>query len=514
MILPLHSLTAFVWGIAVTINYNLFPSFVLFSIGWLMLACNDQARRAPSPWHQARRYPPILKAMLFNNTSPSTIEVNEGADAMAEYTKELEEKEERLSREREAEAEYLQTLRDELFLYADNEGNDDFVSSNQRFLDKIASANPILLPFKSTLYPIQKELRTRVLQLRIATSIITWQERIYAFWITTGSFVAAVACCWVPWTFLLRWILRLAVWIFLGPWTAIFVHYRFPEMHDMTQEEWEESLMKRLQEKLREALEASTQILIRKEHVLKQKSLARWMFGKYHLRVPSFTEQLFPDIPMPSSFAEPYSLDTCPPIEIKERVYGQNLYGDMIPKREVQVNASTTRRAKENIFLEAGLKSYFQDAYGWVQFLNVRKAAYGVGYGMAKGQVYAKASGNDAILVGFSTMRMASAGLSIGVTLASEIIFFQDKDAFERFSKGKFTIEGGAKVTVLSLSADYFSGRSRAPISDRFNVMTEDEDTRIRYHRGMATFVITTAGMMLDVGVVGQKFSFHTIPQT
>ena len=32
-------------------------------------------------------------------------------------------------------------------------------------------ANTLMLPFKSTLYPIQKNLRKRVLHLRIATSI-------------------------------------------------------------------------------------------------------------------------------------------------------------------------------------------------------------------------------------------------------------------------------------------------------------------------------------------------------
>lgn len=54
-------------------------------------------------------------------------------------------------------------------------------------------ANALMLPFKSTLFPIQKNLRKRVLDLCIATSIVTWEERIHAF----GS---------QPWPSSLRWL--------------------------------------------------------------------------------------------------------------------------------------------------------------------------------------------------------------------------------------------------------------------------------------------------------------------
>jgi hypothetical protein len=264
MMLPLNSLLAFFWGIVVTNNFNRFPAFLVFSIGWFMLACNEQARQNPNPWLKARRYTPLVKELVFGKASiPDAIAPNEGLEAMAVYEKQLEEKAERLKREKEAEADYERTLREELGLDAVNQDDDEIVSTKQRILDKL-SVNPMLLPFKSTLYPIQKELRKRVLQLRIATSIVTWQERIYAFWITTLSIVITGLIFWVPWAFLLKWILRIAVWVIFGPWMAIVARYQFPEHEDMTDEAWEQEMRKKLQEKRREAVETSTRIQIKK----------------------------------------------------------------------------------------------------------------------------------------------------------------------------------------------------------------------------------------------------------
>jgi hypothetical protein len=107
-------------------------------------------------------------------------------------------------------------------------------------------ANALMLPFKSTLFPIQKKnLRKRVLDLPIATSIVTWEERIHAFWITTMAFVATLAFFWVSCALNLKWILRITVWTLLGPWTAIVACYQFPVSGYMTDDEWEESLQKR-----------------------------------------------------------------------------------------------------------------------------------------------------------------------------------------------------------------------------------------------------------------------------
>jgi lipid-binding SYLF domain-containing protein len=311
-------------------------------------------------------------------------------------------------------------------------------------------------------------------------------------------------------------------------------------MNEISDDDWEEYMKNRLQERREKAVQASTRIQINKEYALKRKAMSRWMFGQFHLvrpgnvcfhygmlyanilasrmlqRSPRFSEELFPDVPLPSSFAEPYNPETNPPVQIKERVYGQNLYGDMIPQREVHVDSLQLMSSKQSVFLDAGLGSYFDDAYGWAQFMNVSKVAYGIGYGTAKGEVFAKTTGTDAKFVGSSTLMLASAGWSIGATLASEIIFFQNVDAFNRFKSGNFSIEGGAKVNILSLTAGAETGSKTkttgVPFIDRLiesKTKGGNGEEKRRYQNGTVTFVIVKVGMMFDMSVVGQKFSFH-----
>lgn len=513
--LPLNSLTAFTWGVLVTNNFDRFPAFCFFSIGWIMLACNDQARQAPSPWHKARRYPPLLKALIFNtNVKADIISVNEGAEAMDMYSKGLEEKAKRLERQKQAEADYVRKLKEELGLSEKYDEKESIVSTKQRLVESI-STNPLILPFKSTLYPIQKELRKRVIQLRIVTSVVTWQEKIYAFWITNMAFIAAMICFWMPWAFILKWVLRIVVWVFLGPWAAILVRHHFPETRNMTDDEWNETVERRIQKSRHQAIEASTTIQVRKETVLKGKALARWMFGRYHLRVPRFTEQLFPDVPLPVSFSEKFeSANDLAPFQAKERIYGQRFFGNMIPKREMQVDQSRILQSKDDVFISAGLKSYFESSFGWASFVNVTKVTYVVGYGISKGRVYAKIGGKEAHLVGYSTLRMASAGLGMGTTYTSEIIFFQDEAAYKRFSKGNYEIEGGAKVTIRSISADFTAGTTGIPLVERVMALmsraNNNHDKTPRYHHGMAIFVLNPkGGMMADISLVGQKFTFE-----
>jgi hypothetical protein len=50
---PIHSMTAFAWGLLVSWDLNWLPAFLFFAIGWAFLAMNQHARQIPSPWHRA-----------------------------------------------------------------------------------------------------------------------------------------------------------------------------------------------------------------------------------------------------------------------------------------------------------------------------------------------------------------------------------------------------------------------------------------------------------------------------
>ena len=54
--LPLHSIVAFLVGTLLAEDYNLFPSFLLFGIAWVLLGTMGYQNSHPSPWRKKRTY--------------------------------------------------------------------------------------------------------------------------------------------------------------------------------------------------------------------------------------------------------------------------------------------------------------------------------------------------------------------------------------------------------------------------------------------------------------------------
>lgn len=153
---------------------------------------------------------------------------------------------------------------------------------------------------------------------------------------------------------------------------------------------------------------------------------------------------------------------------------------------------------------------YFEKSYGWAAFPKVGKFAFMVGVGGADGEVYVKNESGVVQKVGNSKLALVSGGWSLGVTIFSKIIFFENKEAYQRFIKGNFEFEVGAKVHVLNAGGDAAarttgSGGS-ASITDASGQVTD-----FGYHNGMATFVLPKMGAMIDVSAQGQKFFYEAL---
>lgn len=100
-------------------------------------------------------------------------------------------------------------------------------------------------------------------------------------------------------------------------------------------------------------------------------------------------------------------------------------------------------------FKNAGLDNYFDSAYGFAVFETVKKAAVLIGAGGAKGEVYAKNENGEMKKVGDASMTMISGGWSLGLSIYSEIIFFETKAALDKFtSSGSYEFEGTARAHV------------------------------------------------------------------
>lgn len=340
-------MVAFTWGMIVAWDFNTIPSFLMFALGWAFLALNEFVRSTPSPWHKCPPFSAALYALLFDEIpfpvlehgSKFKIDPNQDLEAFDDWKKEVEEREHRWKRDKELELEHEQELLKE---FGEEHEEDDVSSSGKGGLLQNLNVNPL----KPVLYPIQLQLHQVVVYLRIAKSIVLWDETYFAFWITFGCFTASLVLFLIPFGFLLRWSLRVIVFLVLGPWMALVDRWYFRENPNLTAEEKDAIVRQRMRSRYETLMLAASNFQIRKERATKLRSMTKYMFGKFTLRVPRFCEDSFRDTPLPESYAVPFDKANAPTIEIAERKYGQRLSGDMIPKREVQVAASCKRQPR------------------------------------------------------------------------------------------------------------------------------------------------------------------------
>ena len=127
------------------------------------------------------------------------------------------------------------------------------------------------------------------------------------------------------------------------------------------------------------------------------------------------------------------------------------------------------------------IQRFFDSSYGYAVLPKVFKGAVWLGGAYGKGQVFEKGK-----IVGFCDMKQASLGFSFGGEYFCEIIFFRDEVDLNRFMAEEYTFS--AQVTGLAATA------GAAAKAD--------------YKAGMAVFIATDKGLMVDASLGGQKFRF------
>jgi lipid-binding SYLF domain-containing protein len=127
------------------------------------------------------------------------------------------------------------------------------------------------------------------------------------------------------------------------------------------------------------------------------------------------------------------------------------------------------------------MQSLFDNSYGYAIFPNVGKGAVGVGGAAGNGVVYEQ--GN---MIGMAKMKQVSVGFQFGGQAYREVIFFETKEALDRFKEDKF--EFAAQVSAVAAA----SGAS----------------ADAKYREGVLVFTQEKKGLMYEASVGGQKFSF------
>jgi lipid-binding SYLF domain-containing protein len=154
------------------------------------------------------------------------------------------------------------------------------------------------------------------------------------------------------------------------------------------------------------------------------------------------------------------------------------------------------------VFLNAGESGeFFSKSYGYALFPTIGKAGVGVGGAHGKGRVYVKGK-----VVGDASMTQITAGLQLGGQAYSQIVFFENKAAFDRFTSGRF--EFGAEATAVAITAGASAQASTGGTGAGASV-DEDKATNAGvYQNGMAVFTLTKGGLMYEATIGGQKFGY------
>ena len=151
-----------------------------------------------------------------------------------------------------------------------------------------------------------------------------------------------------------------------------------------------------------------------------------------------------------------------------------------------------------NVFKDSpAVKKFCKNSYVYAVFPTTGKAGLVVGGSFGKGQVYrgGKVTGKASVIEG-------SIGLEFGGVEFSEIIFFQDKRAYDEFTSANFEFGATAQAVVITAGVQAQAGTAGksavASAGAKAGVQAETE-----YVKGMATFVQSKGGLMYEASIGG-----------
>ena len=156
------------------------------------------------------------------------------------------------------------------------------------------------------------------------------------------------------------------------------------------------------------------------------------------------------------------------------------------------------------VFRNAGESGkFFNNSYGYAVFPNIGKAGFFfIGGSYGKGKVYFS-SGE---YVGDAKVYKGNAGWTLGGQVFSQILFFEDKRAFDEFTNGNF--EFSADASAVAVTAGASATASTAGSSAGISGGRNDATTVGSYFKGVATFTVARGGLMYEAAIGGQKYQF------
>ena len=148
------------------------------------------------------------------------------------------------------------------------------------------------------------------------------------------------------------------------------------------------------------------------------------------------------------------------------------------------------------------VQPFFENAYGYAVFPTIGKGGIGIGGAYGKGQVY-----RGGKVTGTASLVKVTIGFQLGGEVFSEIIFLQDKRAYDEFTSGNFEFDAAVSAVAITAGVQAKVGTEGATAGASAGPAT-GEQAETSYRKGMAVFVHAKGGLMYEAAIGGQKFSF------
>ena len=103
-------------------------------------------------------------------------------------------------------------------------------------------------------------------------------------------------------------------------------------------------------------------------------------------------------------------------------------------------------------------------------------------------------------------MTQVTIGWQLGGQAYSQIIFFEDKRAFDEFTGGNF--EFGAQATAVAITAGASAQAGTTGTSAGASGNQQSAKTAAKHSKGVAVFSVAKGGLMYEASIGGQKFSY------
>jgi hypothetical protein len=149
---------------------------------------------------------------------------------------------------------------------------------------------------------------------------------------------------------------------------------------------------------------------------------------------------------------------------------------------------------------------YFDASYGYAVWPRIGRGGLGIGASRGRGQVYVNGQ-----MTGFSTHTEVSIGLQAGGQTYRQIVFFQNREAYEKFTQDSFEFDASAQAVAVTASAEAGAGTTGARTSA--GVGSPNAAVGGGYTNGMQIFTMAEGGLMYKATIAGQRYNFEPIEE-